>query len=216
MTNDALPLESLATRARRFAFPVPDALLALIYAVAAFWEGVPEGVVEALVFGLIVEGGFLFMQCTLVDVATRLKKRPPWWLIPIIVGAILLFTGGSAHEVLQMAWNQGMVVFLPLVVSVLERGYLLWQMPVRTRVQKIAARALVGNRMITGIALTALMLILSFVLDDTGRWLVLGTGALYFAIAAWDDYRVRLPRFAEKPRVLFGYDVLQIEYLDPL
>jgi hypothetical protein len=40
-------------------------------------------------------------------------------------------------------------------------------------------------------------------------------GAVYFAIAAFDDWRVRGRRFAENPRVLFGCEVLRIRELDP-
>lgn len=216
MSGVALPLQSLRAHARRVAFPVPDAVLAVLYGVAALGDFVPHELKDALAFGLMVEGGFLLMQGTLVDVATRLKKRPPVWLIPIILGAILLFMGGSAWEVLKMAWERGMEVFIPLLLSLLQRGWILWQMPVRTRVQKIAARALTGNRIVTGIALCVLTLIASFAFDSAGEWAVLAAGALYFGIAAYDDARVRRPKFAERPRVLFRYDVLHIDYLEPL
>ena len=38
---DALALESLGARARRFAFPVPDAIVALIFALAALIDFLP-------------------------------------------------------------------------------------------------------------------------------------------------------------------------------
>ena len=47
-------------------------------------------------------------------------------------------------------------------------------------------------------------------------WPALAAGALYFAIAAFDDWRVRGRRFAERPRVLFGYEVPRIRQLDPM
>ncbi|HEX6086547.1 MAG TPA: hypothetical protein VF266_18605 [Thermoanaerobaculia bacterium] len=231
---DALALESLGARARRFAFPVPDALLALIFALAALVDFLPDAALahiphallqgrEELVWVLMVEGGFLMMQGTLVDIATRLKKRPPVWLIVLIVGGVLLFGGGHAWDVLKIAWQRGLVVFIPLLLSLGERGYLLWQMPVRTRVQKIAARALISNRIITGLALLAVFVVMLIVSMSTGHtsatdamWPVLAAGALYFAIAAYDDYRVRQKKFADAPRVLFRYDVLGIDYLAPL
>lgn len=232
--NDALLLETRGTRASRFAFPVPDALVALVFALAALIDFLPAPVLatlpramvqgrEDLVFVLIVEGGFLMMQGTLVDIATRLKKRPPVWAIFLIVGGVLLFGGGHAWDVLKLAWERGMVVFIPLLVSVIERGYLLWYMPVRTRIQKIAARALISNRIITGLGLLAafvVMLIVSMSTEgsggEAGMWPVLAAGALYFGIAAYDDFRVRQKKFAESPRVLFRYDVLGIDYLDPV
>ena len=231
---DALALESLGTRARRFAFPVPDAIVALIFALAALIDFLPEAVVAAipqallegrddLVFALIVEGGFLMMQGTLVDIATRLKKRPPVWLIVIIVAGVLLFGGGHAWDVLKLAWQGGMIVFIPLLISVAERGYLLWHMPDRMRIQKIAARALISNRIVTGLALLGVFVVTMIISMSTNytsamgaMWPVLGGGALYFAIAAYDDWRVRQKKFAQAPRVLFRWDVLGIDYLEPL
>ena len=232
--TDALALESLGARARRLAFPVPDALLALIYALAAIVDFLPpdllayvplafQAVREELLFALLVEGGFLMAQATLVDIATRLKKRPPVWLIAVIVAGVLLFSSGGVQTVIAMAWDRGMLVFIPLLLSVIERGYLLWQMPSRTPIQKMAARALIGNRIITGLVLCAAMVAVNIAetsgdgpVRTIGLWPYLTAGALYFAIAAYDDVRVRGRRFAEKPRVLFRYDVLDIEYLSPL
>lgn len=232
--TDTILLESLGVRVRRFAFPVPDALLALIFALAAaidflpaqLSESIPHGLYAArdeLIFAMMVEGGFLLMQGTLVDIATRLKKRPPIWLIPLIVGAVLLFTGGGAHEVLLVAWERGALVFVPLLLSLLERGYLLWQMPVRTRVQKMAARALISNRIVTGLALAGLLVLAAIVshfaggpIVTEGAWPLLLAGAVYFGIAAYDDLRVRRRPFAENPRVLFRFDVVGVQYLEPL
>jgi hypothetical protein len=231
-TNPDLALESLGARARRFAFPVPDALLALMYAAVAadmFFPFLPQTARQSLEnglgFALLVEGAFLFMQGTLVDVATRLKKRPPLWLIPFILGGVLLTVGGMSGglEVLKMAWNAGSVAFLPLVLSLLERGVMLWQMPSRTVTQKYAARALVSNRITTGLALVALLVVtiaattlLDVPLGGSGAWPIFVAGALYFGIAAWDDARVKRPAFAANPRVLFRYDFIDVKHLDPL
>ena len=232
--NDALALESLGARARRFAFPVPDALLALLYALAAVVDFLPVDILasipaalfqarEGLFFALVVEGGFLLMQGTLVDIATRLKKRPPVWLIVLIVAGVVLFSGGGAWDVLRMAWEGGALIFIPLLLSLAERGYLLWYMPSRTPIQKIAARALISNRIITGLGLCGVILaaaITSVVLtgsfEPNSSWPYFAAGAVYFAIAAYDDVRVRGKKFAATPRVLFRYDALGIKYLDPL
>ena len=178
---------------------------------------------ENLVWILVAEGGFLLMQGTLVDIATRLRKRPPVWMIVLILGGVLLFAGNGAIQVLQMAWQGGMLVFLPLLLSLVERGVMLWQMPSRTPIQKMAARALISNRILTGLGLLGLMtvgMLIGFALDhpleSTDLWPALLGGAIYYAVAAYDEARVRRQAFAENPRVLFRYDVLGVKYLDPL
>ena len=205
-------------RARRFAFPVPDALLAVIFAAAAFMHlDTPQ-----LFFVLLAEGGFLLMQGTLVDIATRLKKRPPIWLIPIIVAAVALFSSQS-FDLLRYAWQLGAAVFIPLLISLGERGAMLWTMPNRSRIEKIAARALIANRITTGIGLFGLVTLTMVATVALGRDFnslgplpMLGAGAIYFAVAAFDEWRVRGPRFAERPRVLFGFDPIHIDYLEPV
>jgi len=49
-----------------------------------------------------------------------------------------------------------------------------------------------------------------------GNFPPLVAGAIYFAVAAYDDWRVRGRRFAERPTVLFRFDPMNIEYLEPL
>lgn len=225
---------SLLQRGGRFAFPVPDALMAVLFALAALPDlltpeqltAVPPSVLAArdeLVFGLVAEGGFLMMQGTLIDIATRLKKRPPIWVIPIIMAAVVLFSE-YAMSILRLAWERGAVVFVPLLFSLGERATVLWRLPGLTRVQKIAARALVSNRITTGLALfglvTAAMItgVAHAPLYNlfNGSFPPLVAGAIYFAVAACDDWRVRGRRFAERPTVLFRFDPLHIEYLEPL
>ena len=237
MTDEAI--DPNVARARllrtggRFAFPVPDALMAVLLALAALTDFLspeqlsrwPMGFLEArqeLVFALIVEGGFLLMQGTLVDIATRLKKRPPVWAIALIVVGVVLFNR-EALDVLRMAWARGAIVFLPLLVSLAQRATILWHMPNRSHIEKIAARALVSNRITTGLALAGLVtvaMLLGAIWPDTfppiGNWQPLAAGAVYFAVAAYDDARVRGRKFAENPRVLFGWDPLGIKYLEAL
>ena len=205
----------------RFAFPVPDALMAAIFVLAALIDALHE-TREELVFALMVEGGFLLMQGTLVDIATRLKKRPPLWVIALIVVGVVLFSE-HALDILRMAWQRGAIVFLPLLLSLAQRATILWHMPDRSRLEKMAARALIANRITTGLGLLALMtalMILGVVWPDVfgafGTWQPLLAGAIYFAVAAYDDARVRGRKFAENPRVLFRWDPMGIKYLEPL
>lgn len=225
---------SLLQRGGRFAVPLPDAFMAFFLGLAALIDFLPASLLNSvptafltsrheLVFILIVEGGFLMMQGTLVDIATRLKKRPPVWLIVIIVAGVVIFSEHSL-AIVQMAWASGWVVFLPLLVSLAERGSMLWHMPSRSPVEKMAARALIGNRITTGLALFGLMtltmvamtIFTGFEWTNLGQWPPLAAGAVYFAIAAYDDWRVRGRKFAERPRVLFGFDPIGIKYLEPL
>jgi hypothetical protein len=211
---------------------VPDAVLALIFLGAALLDFFPAVTLpaflfearEELLFVLIVEGGFLLAQGTLVDVATRLRKRPPIWAAALILIAVVLLSNHT-WDVLKMAWQRGSLVFVPLLVSLAERGTILWRMPDRSVIEKIAARALIANRIITGLGLFGLVTVVMIVgvafpnLYDfaaAGSFPPLLAGAIYFAVAAYDDWRVRGKRFAERPRVLFGYDAIGIKYLEPV
>lgn len=212
MIHDTLRARVLA-RSGRLAYPIPDALTALVFAAAAAFDFFPPQVRDDLGFALLAEGAFLMMQGTLVDIATRLKKRPPVWAVPLIFGAVLLFSD-YAREMVRFAWARGPVVFAPLLLSLVQRALVLWHMPVRPRIERIAARALVANRITTGLALLAVLT--AAMIIGPPAWLFLTLGAIYFAIAAFDDWRVRGPKFAERPSVLFRWDPIGIQYLEPL
>jgi hypothetical protein len=224
----------LLQRGRRVAAPLPDGLLALVLGLAALVDFLPQQMLELVptwilasrhefMTVLFVEGAFLMMQGSLVDIATRLRKRPPIWLGVLIIAGVALFSGDSMRMII-IAWQQGMAVFLPLLLSLAERGAMLWRMPDRSVVEKLAARALIANRITTGLALGGAMTLLLIMGPITGRyefanlgqWPLLGAGAIYFAIAAYDDWRVRGRRFAEKPAVLFRYDPIGMTYLERL
>ena len=213
----------------RYGFPIPDILMAGLLAAAALLDFATPAVLavmpralfgmrEELYFALFVEGGFLMSQGTLVDIATRLRKRPPIWAVVLIAGAVLLFSQ-EAHGVLRAAWERGSVVFVPLLLSLAERAAVLWQMPGRPELERMAARALIANRIITGLVLFALVtldMIARVAFGDAygsygATWPPFVAGAIYFAIAAFDAWRVQGRRFAERPSVLFGYDVIGIE-----
>ena len=206
--------------------------MALLFAGAALLAYLPPEVVppflqegrEHLFVVLLVEGGFLMAQGTLVDIATRLRKRPPIWAIALIVFAVVLFSDHT-WEILRMAWQSGSLVFVPLLVSIAERGTILWRMPDRPQIEKIAARALIANRIITGLGLFGLMTLIMvagvvfpgfFDLGNAGEVPLLLVGMIYFAVGAFDDWRVRGRKFAERPRVLFRYDTIGIDYLEPV
>jgi hypothetical protein len=169
---------------------------------------------------VLFEGAFLMMQGTLVDIATRLRKRPPLWLVPLIGVVVLLFSP-HALEAVQGAWKMGSAVFIPIAISLISRFMVMWHMPECTDIQKLAARAQISNRIATGIGLlvivTALM-VAGVIMDRDllSESVFFGLASLHFAIAAYDDWRVRRQAFAKKPTVLFGFDVIHFKYLDPL
>jgi hypothetical protein len=76
MTETTQAEPDLASRAellrrwRRFGVPLPDALMAVVYACAATLD-ILAPARDELLFLLIIEGGFLMMQGTLIDIATR-------------------------------------------------------------------------------------------------------------------------------------------------
>jgi hypothetical protein len=212
--------------------PLPDALMSLVFAAAALLQFIPPASVppglfaarDELMFLLIVEGGFLMAQGTLVDIATRLRKRPPIWLAALIVIGVVLLSNYTL-DVLKLAWSRGSLIFVPLLISIAERGTVLWRIPDRPTIEKIAARALIANRIVTGLALLGLVtisMILGVALSSLYDFaslngpIVMFAGALYFAIATYDAWRVRGAKFAEKPRVLFRWDPIGIDYLAPV
>lgn len=217
----------------RFGHTMPDVILAMLFALGALlgmlpaertaW--IPAGFRESLddlSIALFVEGGLLLFQGTLIDVATRIKKRPSPALAIVIVIVLMLFLG-QPLEVLRGAWAMGPFVFFPLLLTIFERGSVLWKLPLRSPIEKIAARALIGNRIVAGLGLFGIFAISAIIVvaltpyewpDDSLPAML--AGAIYFGMAAFDDVRVRGRRFAENPTVLLGFDPLGVKYLDPI
>ncbi len=222
------PIWKLSPGAARFTHSLPDLILALLFALATAAALFPQYAISQsilqnrndLYFAMYVEAGFLILQVALVDMATRLDKQLPTDAIIAIVVGLTLFLG-LPLEVLRAAWSMGIYVFVSMLLSLIERGAILRHMPERPPIEKIAARALISNRIITALTfLGSFFAAAIIVVALTPRewpdesWPPLTAGAIYFAIAALDSWRVRGPRFAENPRVLFGYEVLRIRQLD--
>ncbi|HKR63943.1 MAG TPA: hypothetical protein VJZ00_09440 [Thermoanaerobaculia bacterium] len=218
----------LSPGAARVTHSLPDAILAMLFALAAAAALLPENAVThsilqgryELYFAMYVEAGFLILQLALVDYATRLDKPLTTGTIIVIVVALSLFLG-LPLEVLRAAWSKGAFVFVTMLLSLFERGAILRDMPARPRIEKIAARALISNRIVTAATLlgsfvAAVIIVVALTPREwpDESWPPLAAGAVYFAIAAFDDWRVRGRRFAENPRTLFGYEVLRIKQTD--
>ncbi len=180
---------------------------------------------EALLFVAMADGATLMMSATLVDLASRLKKPPPWWLAPLALGGILLAYPDTI-EVLKLGWSLGVWVFLPFAWSIIERVREIWTLPLASPLERIRRRVLTFDRLYTGIVLIGVSIVLLLVhllvlgnpisdlrIDDRLPWLLLA----FYSVSAANVIRVYRPRFAQRPSSLFpGMDAGQSVSLDPL
>jgi hypothetical protein len=180
---------------------------------------------ESLMFVAIADGATLMMSATLVDIASRLKKPPPWWLAPLALGGILL-AYPDAIEVLKLGWSLGLWVFLPFAWSIIERVREIWTLPLASPLERIRRRVLTFDRLYTGIVLTGLLIALMLVhvlllgnsiddlrIDERLPWLLLA----FYGVSAANVVRVHRPRFARRPDSLWPrMDGGQGSSLDPL
>ena len=198
-------------------------LAALVLAVSPDRYG--PRVRESLTAVVLVEVFFCMGQATLTDVATRLKRSPPWWLGILILGGIVLLNP-DIIAITRGIFREGWPVFVPYAWSLVERGRELWTMPRASRLEKMRRRALVSGRIAillivagTAVAVMCVTYVIdsdnggAAVLDRTAGWWLL----VAFALATYDVARVHRPAFAQRPRALFGrFDPLGVRYLAPV
>ncbi len=224
--------------ARRLLDALPDFVLALLFAalwldlhgaigLAAFWQShgyQPLGLDHPAVIAILVlEVGFLIPQVVLTDLATRLRKRPPWWLIPPLAIAALLFAPGGFDLLRTLLANQALLL-VPALWSVFHRARLLWEMPGKPRLERMRVRALSAGR--ANVGALAVLGWLGFSLARSAGWAPLQGGggpdeaicivaALYFLACAFDAWRVGGPAFARRPRPLLRVDFIGVRDVDP-
>jgi hypothetical protein len=194
-------------------------------AVALWPQHVGFQVIEGLYLVAMVEVVFCLAQGTLTDLATRLRKRPPWWAVVLIGGGVALMYPETV-QFGRAAFAGGWAVFVPFLWSLLERLRELWTMPGASRLEKLRRRALVSGRMslvivFAGAALAAAGV--TYALDPAeGGFALLQRSAAWwlaaaFATAAFDIVRVHRPAFERRPRALLGrFDPLGVVDLSPL
>jgi hypothetical protein len=180
---------------------------------------------HAIFLALAVEGASLMFFCTLIDVATRVRRRPPWWAIVAIVGFVFLMYP-DLIDVLRLAWDAGLWVFLPLAWSLFERIRELWSLPGAPDAEKIRRRTLTFDRLWVGLVILAvavactlgIMLASENGSDAFGSPLLPVTVALaFYGAAAYNAWRVHRPAFAIKPTSLVPWlDRGDGTYLTPL
>lgn len=184
---------------------------------------------DVLVGALFAEAAVALFMGTVVDVASRLRRPPPWWATPLIAFGILLVYPEQLQFLLD-ALAQGWWVVLPVLATLSGRLADLWTLPAQAPLDKQRRRALVFGR-----AYTILVIACAFVgpfLAEAA--LVAATGwrqgegylmptllplyaVVFYAICAWDAVRVQRPAFAKRPRNLWPrFDQGESARLDPL
>ncbi len=161
-------------------------------------------------FALAVEGVSLMFFCTLVDIASRVQMRPPWWVGVLIVGGVLLMYP-DLITVLKAAFVEGMWVFLPLLWSLVERIRELWTLPGASKQEKIRRRTLTFDRLWVGftlvLAATACAIVVVFLHEDglvalLNPIMPVTVALVYYALAAVNAWRVHQPAFTKRPTSL--------------
>jgi hypothetical protein len=205
---------------------LPELSLAVAALALQLWpEWVGPWVRESLTLVALTEVMLAMFQASLTDIATRLRRRPPWWAV-VAIGLGLVVMYPEAWHFLAGAFREGWPVFVPFAWSMLERLSELWTMPRAPQIEKLRRRALVSGRLsivlVFGGAAVAVAGV-TYALDVAGGGAdLLGRTAGWwlgaaFALAALDVVRVHLPAFARRPRALVpGLDPLGVDYLAPL
>jgi hypothetical protein len=205
---------------------LPELWMVGVALALALWpERVGLQMVEGLYLVALAEVVFCLAQGTITDLATRLRKRPPWWLLVLIVGGLALFYPDGVRMA-RAAFAQGWAVFVPFAWSLFERVRELWTLPEASRLEKLRRRALVSGRMAlvlvfawSAVAVACISYVLDsseggfVMLEGTAGWWLAGA----FAAAAFDIVRVHRPAFENRPRALLRrFDPLGVEDLSPL
>lgn len=188
-------------------------LVALWLGAMPAWLQLP--VEDTVIWLTAIESGTLMIMVTLVDIASRLKKPPPWWLGILMIGGLLLLYPDLVGLVVA-AWQLGLWVFLPLLWSLAERFRELWTLPGADRTEKIRRRALSWGRVGSAIVVAGLGILIllghgivqdseTFDPDALFQRFALPLLALYFLFNSYDSWRVHRPGFMVKPRSLWPF-----------
>lgn len=180
---------------------------------------------ELLLLAMLVDGASLMCFSTLIDIATRLRRSPPWWLV-LLIGAGVLAAYPDVWQTLMLAWHRGLWVFLPFAWSVGERIREMWTLPGASDLEKIRRRTLVFDRLYVGVAMMVVWVavVLAIVAtSDVGIEVIsdhramIAAGVAFYSVAAFNVWRVHRPAFATRPRSLLpGIDKGEGARLDSL
>ena len=190
---------------------------------SGWWPGFDDRILWVTV---VVEAIFLWPQISLVDIATRVRKRPPWWAIPPIVLGVMLFAPG-ASSMLPLLLDPAGMFFLPAAFSLWQRAQMLWTLPGQPVLVRERARAIMGGRMNIALAVAGPVFLVELGLSmyrvatsSTAGTSLLQDGitvyfvaAVYFLLAAFDHWRVGGASFARKPRPILWWDYVGVRDL---
>jgi hypothetical protein len=218
--------ESAADNKHSFAakfWPELSVLLSITWVVLApahWWQ--PN--LDAQWTGIAIDLVLLMGSATLIDVASRLQRAPPWWIAPIAVIGLIILSPGSG-ELLGLTFELSSLILLPFAWAVIERVRELWTLPAASVLEKIRRRTLVFDRvyvvLVLGViaALFGLGVYVLFDMDLTS-WLskvVLIIVWLFYAIACFNVWRVHQASFVQHPRSLLPWiDQNEASELRPL
>lgn len=227
LNDTAVDKESPEQRSRSFTAkfaPEASILLSLtwiMFTPAHWWQ--PD--METLWFGIQADFVMLMASCTLIDIASRLRRAPPWWIAPFAVLGLLLLTPGLAGVVaysFELSW----LIIAPFLWSIVERLRELWTLPTATTLEKIRRRTLTFDRLYVGVIIAVSGMVFGFVaymafdielrawINPAALWIVWG----FYAISCYNVWRVHREAFANRPRSLLPkwIDQRDSTYLNPL
>jgi hypothetical protein len=181
--------------------------------------------IEALWFGISGDLVMIMASCTLIDIATRIQRAPPWWIAPFAVLGLLMLTPDLVGYVAQ-GFQLGWLVVVPFLWSVIERLRELWTLPTATTLEKIRRRTLTFDRLYVALIIGMSSLVLGLVaymafefdfftgLNRAALWIVWS----FYAISCYNVWRVHQEAFVKRPRSLLPKWIDQGEstYLNPL
>ena len=207
---------------------VPEfAMLAVAFAVALdAWPFEIDG--RALLFGaLFIEGATAMFLCTVVDVASRLRRAPPWWA-GLLLCAGLLALYPDVSQLVGALFTEGWWVGLPVALTVGERLREVWTLPGQSTLEKQRRRALTFGRLFSLLVLAGTFVV-PWLLESVIAASVHGGEATrvpallpwfavaFYALCAWDAIRVHGTAFVIAPSNLWPrFDLGESARLDPL
>lgn len=201
------------------------AMLATVLVFAINGIGPYQIDMSVLMLAMFADGATLLAFSSLIDVASRLKKPMPWWLA-LPLGAGILAINGEVIEMLGLVWSQGLAVFIPFTWTLLDRIRQLWTLPLASPMEKIRRRTMTFDRLYVGLCFMGIWIVcvlasvlsgLAAIEDFSGSQALIVVGVSFYAIAAFNAWRVYQPAFSRHPRSLVPHlDKLQASSLDPL